>query len=127
MNLLQNCLLISLGAALGALCRYGLSILLNPLLACFSAGTLVANYLGCLLIGVALAMFWQFPTLSPEWRLFLVTGFLGSLTTFSAFSAEVIENVLQQKWLEAMAVVSLHVLGCLVFTALGVLIWRGFH
>ncbi|WP_101775573.1 fluoride efflux transporter CrcB [Pasteurella oralis] len=126
MNLL-NLFLISGGAALGAMLRYGLILLLNPFFAFLSFGTLVANYIGCLIMGVMLAILWQFPAFSVEWRLFFVTGFLGSLTTFSSFSAEVIEHFVQHKWLEGMAIVSLHLVGCLFFTTLGVVIWRYFQ
>ncbi|HDR1329646.1 TPA: fluoride efflux transporter CrcB [Pasteurella multocida] len=120
----QQIIFISSGAALGALSRWGLGLLLNPLFSAFSLGTLVANYLGCLIIGVFLAFFWQYPQCSAEWRLFFVTGFLGSLTTFSTFSAEVIENLIQQKWLAGLMLASGHLLGCLLFTALGMFIWR---
>ncbi|VEI58612.1 camphor resistance protein CrcB [Pasteurella multocida] len=127
MSLWQNLLLISLGAALGACSRWGLGLLFNPLFAFLSFGTLIANYVGCFIIGLLIAMFWQFPQISAEWRLFLVTGFLGSLTTFSAFSAEVIENFIQNKWLEAVGIASLHLFGSLLCSALGVFIWRSFQ
>lgn len=124
MSLWQNLLLISLGAALGACSRWGLGLLFNPLFAFLSFGTLIANYVGCFIIGLLIAMFWQFPQISAEWRLFLVTGFLGSLTTFSTFSAEVIENFIQNKWLEAVGIASSHLFGSLLCSALGVFIWR---
>ena len=102
----------------------GTRIVAESVFSVLSFGTLIANYLGCFIIGILLAIFWQFPTIPAEWRLFLVTGFLGSLTTFSSFSAEVVENFLQDKWLFGFGIVALHLLGCLLFTALGVVLWR---
>ncbi|ACA30971.1 CrcB family protein [Histophilus somni] len=127
MNLFTHLFLISCGASLGAMSRHGLTLLLNPLFTFLSFGTLIANYIGCLIMGIMLAMFWHSSAFSTEYRLFFVTGFLGSLTTFSAFSAEVIENLLQHKWLEGITITSLHILGCLFFTTLGVFIWRYFQ
>ncbi|UAX41975.1 fluoride efflux transporter CrcB [Pasteurella canis] len=127
MSLLVNLLLISCGASLGAMSRYGLTLLLNPFFTFLSFGTLVANYIGCLIMGIVLAIFWHSSPFAAEWRLFFVTGFLGSLTTFSAFSAEIIENLIQHKWLEGITIASLHIIGCLLFTTLGVFIWRYFQ
>ncbi|MDY2795830.1 fluoride efflux transporter CrcB [[Pasteurella] aerogenes] len=124
MAIWQSVGLIAGGAAIGATLRWGLGLWLNPFFSVLSFGTLIANYLGCFIIGILLAIFWQFPTIPAEWRLFLVTGFLGSLTTFSSFSAEVVENFLQDKWLFGFGIVALHLLGCLLFTALGVVLWR---
>lgn len=120
----QSVGLIAGGAAIGATLRWGIGLWLNPFFSVLSFGTLIANYLGCFIIGILLEIFWQFPTIPAEWRLFLVTGFLGSLTTFSSFSAEVVENFLQDKWLFGFGIVALHLLGCLLFTALGVVLWR---
>ncbi|MCK3658180.1 chromosome condensation protein CrcB [Pasteurellaceae bacterium Pebbles2] len=116
----QTLLLISSGAALGAISRWGLYQWLNPIFATFSFGTLIANYLGCFLIGICTALFWQTPHISAEWKLFLVTGFLGSLTTFSAFSNDVVENLLSDKLPIALSLISLHVFGSLAFTFLGI-------
>ena len=116
--------LIAGGAAIVATLGGVLVFGRNPFFSVLSFGTLIANYLGCFIIGILLAIFWQFPTIPAEWRLFLVTGFLGSLTTFSSFSAEVVENFLQDKWLFGFGIVALHLLGCLLFTALGVVLWR---
>ena len=87
--MLYAILAISVGAALGALLRWGLGITLNHLLPTLPPGTLAANLVGGYLIGVAMAFFAQSPNVPPEWRLFVVTGFLGGLTTFSTFSSEV--------------------------------------
>lgn len=120
----QSLILISSGAALGASLRWGMGLVLNPLFAAFSFGTLIANYLGCFIIGLVMAMIWQHPQFNGEWRLFMITGFLGSLTTFSSFSAEVMENFIQQKWLIGLGIMSAHLFGCLIFTGIGVLITR---
>ncbi|MCW9717525.1 fluoride efflux transporter CrcB [Avibacterium sp. 21-599] len=124
MAIWQTLLIISTGAALGACTRWGLSELLNPLFSFLTFGTLIANYLGCFLIGILLTLAWQSPQFSGEWRLFLITGFLGSLTTFSSFSAEVINNFLNEKWLSALTIIALHLAGSLLFTLLGVLLSR---
>ena len=86
---------VSLGAALGALLRWALGASLNQAFPSLPAGTLLANLLGGYLVGLAVALLSQQPQLPPEWRLFIITGFLGGLTTFSTFSAEVV-GALQQ-------------------------------
>ena len=112
-------LAISLGAALGALLRWGLGLGLNQILPGLPLGTLTANLVGGYLIGLALALFTQAPQLSPEWRLFVITGFLGGLTTFSTFSAEVVSALQQGRLAWAAATISLHVAGSLGLTLLG--------
>lgn len=124
MPFLSSLLWISGGAVLGACLRWGLGLLLNPWFSAFSFGTLIANYLGSLIIGVLFAIFWSFPSLSSEWKLFLVTGFLGSLTTFSAFSIEVVENLLNGKFSVGIGLIAAHVIGSLLFTLLGLLLVR---
>lgn len=124
MPLLSSLLWISGGAVLGACLRWGLGLLLNPWFSAFSFGTLIANYLGCFIIGVLFAIFWSFPSLSSEWKLFLVTGFLGSLTTFSAFSMEVVENILNDKFTVGIGLIAAHVFGSLLFTVFGVWLMR---
>jgi CrcB protein len=111
---------ISLGAALGALARWGLSLGLNHLFPALPPGTLVANLVGGYLIGLALAVFAQMPQLPPEWRLFAITGFLGGLTTFSTFSAEVVTALQQGRLGWALATVGTHVLGSVALTLAGV-------
>ncbi len=110
---------ISLGAVLGALLRWGLSVGLNHLAPAMPPGTLVANLVGGYLIGLALALFAQSPHVPAEWRLFVITGFLGSLTTFSTFSAEVVHALQQGRVGWAAATVTTHVLGSLALTLLG--------
>lgn len=110
---------ISAGAALGAVLRWLLSVALNLLFPALPPGTLLANLLGAYLIGVALAVFAANPQLAPEWRLFVVTGFLGGLTTFSTFSAESVALLQQGRWGWSLAHMASHLAGCLLMTALG--------
>ncbi|TSA19820.1 MAG: fluoride efflux transporter CrcB [Betaproteobacteria bacterium] len=113
-------LAVGIGAALGAWLRWGLSLWLNPILPVLPYGTLAANLLGGYLVGLALAFFIQYPGLSPEWRLFLITGFLGGLTTFSTFSAEVFSQLARGQLGWAALTAGLHLFGSLAMTALGV-------
>ena len=117
---------VGLGAALGAWLRWGMGVLFNPVLPSLPLGTLLANLVGGYLIGVALSLFLQYPGLSPEWRLFVVTGFLGGLTTFSTFSAEVVTMIMRQQLGWAMATAACHLVGSLVMTGLGMLTVRYF-
>jgi len=110
---------ISLGAALGALARWGLGLGLNHVFPALPLGTLVANLVGGYLIGLAMAFFAQMQHLPPEWRLFVITGFLGGLTTFSTFSAEVVTALQQGRVGWAAATIGTHVLGSLGMTLLG--------
>ena len=117
-------LAIGIGAAIGAWLRWGLGLWLNPLHADIPFGTVAANLLGGYLIGLAVAWFAQHPGLSPEWRLLVITGFLGGLTTFSTFSAEVFTLLSRAQVAMGLLTVALHVLGSLVMTGLGVLTFR---
>ena len=110
-------LLISFGAVLGALSRWQLGIWLNPLISQFAFGTLMANVLGCFLIGIALGL-----NLQESSKLLFITGFLGSFTTFSAFSAEIGEKLLQEKWLNAVGIFLLHNIVGIIATVVGVLL-----
>ena len=112
-------LAISLGAAIGAVLRWLLGSALNAFFPAIPPGTLAANLIGAYLIGVAMAVFAHHPHLSLEWRLFIITGFLGGLTTFSAFSAEVTVLIQQQRLLWAAGAISMHVFGSLLMTLLG--------
>ena len=120
----QSIFLVSAGAAIGASLRLGLGLWLNSLFSSLAFGTLVANFIGCFLMGILLAAFWIFPQFSPEWRLFLVTGFLGALTTFSSFSGEVIEFFFKEEWGNGLFVLVSHLVGCLIFTVLGIYFFR---
>ena len=113
-------LAIGTGAAAGAWSRWALGALLNGLFPTVPPGTLVANLLGAYVIGAAVGLFAQSPAIAPEWRLLIVTGFCGGLTTFSTFSAE-ITNLLQEGRLGAMAAaIVVHVGGSLAMTLLGI-------
>ena len=108
------------GAGIGACLRWVLSLWLNPLLPGMPLGTLAANLIGGLLVGVATAGFAQWPHLAPEWRLLLVTGFLGGLTTFSTFSAEVVTMLVRQQWGWAVVTACTHLAGSLLLTGAGI-------
>lgn len=110
---------IGIGAALGAWLRWWLGLRLNPLVSQLPMGTLAANLLGGYLVGVAVAFFAFRPDLPPEVRLFVVTGFLGGLTTFSSFSAEVVHLIDTARYAWAFSAAALHLLGSLSMTALG--------
>lgn len=110
---------IGLGAVLGAWCRWLLQVWLAPAGNGFAWGTLVANLAGGLLIGVALAWLMRHPDLHPLWRLGLVTGFLGALTTFSTFSAESLQLLQRGEVLLAIGHSLAHVAGCLAAAAIG--------
>ena len=112
-------LAICIGASLGALSRWGLGLWLTPG-GLIPWGTLAANLIGGYLIGVCIAIFQSMPQLDPVWRLLLVTGFLGGLTTFSTFSAEVVGFLMEARYGLAAATAALHVLGSLVMTVAGI-------
>jgi len=110
---------ISLGAALGAVLRWLLSTRLNSLFPALPPGTLVANLVGGYLVGVAISYFALHVDLPPQWRLLVITGFLGGLTTFSTFSAEVVTQLQQGNLFWAFSTIAAHVLGSLAMTFLG--------
>lgn len=110
---------ISLGASVGALSRWQLSLWLNQGHATLPWGTLAANWIGAWLVGVAVLFFQSQTQLDPAWRLALVTGFLGALTTFSTFSAEVVSMLQHARYLLAFGTTALHILGSLALTLLG--------
>ena len=112
-------LAIAIGAALGAILRWLLGNALNLLFPTLPPGTLLANLIGAYLIGIAIVVFANHPGLGHEWRLFAVTGFLGGLTTFSSFSAEVTVLVQHGRWFWAGAAISAHVAGSVALTLLG--------
>jgi CrcB protein len=115
---------VGVGAALGAWLRWGLGTWLNPRFAAVPAGTLAANLVGGYLIGIAVAWISARPEVSPEWRLFVVTGFLGGLTTFSTFSAESVGMLLRGDYGWATLHALGHLFGSLAMTALGIATYR---
>jgi CrcB protein len=110
---------ICAGASLGALLRWVLGLWLNALFPAIPPGTLAANLIGAYLVGLALALFVHQVALPPEWRLFVITGFLGGLTTFSTFSLEVTLLLQQGRLWLALGAVGVHVLGSLLMTFAG--------
>jgi CrcB protein len=118
--MLNAFLAIGFGAAIGAWLRWGLGLWLNPVMSEFPLGTLAANLIGGYLVGFAVAFFMQHPGLSPEWRLLLITGFLGGLTTFSTFSAETVTLLMRGQYVWGSAVIAAHLGGSLMMTVLGI-------
>jgi fluoride exporter len=110
---------IAAGAVLGAWSRWLLGLFLNRLHHAMPYGTLVANLVGGLLIGIALAVFTRRPELGEAWRPFVVTGFLGGLTTFSTFSAESLLLLQRGQVTLALLHSGLHLFGCLAAAAIG--------
>ena len=119
---IQGIVLIAIGATCGAICRWCLSSWLNS--EKLPWGTLLANVIGGYLIGVVMAALMRWPHVSPELRLAVVTGFLGALTTFSSFSAEVVTFLTSRDYRTGVALVLMHVLGSLVATMLGIWSFR---
>ncbi|MBI3531983.1 MAG: fluoride efflux transporter CrcB [Burkholderiales bacterium] len=111
---------ICLGACAGALLRWRLGLWLSSPGGLLPWGTLAANLIGGYLVGVCVAVFQQLPQLDPVWRLALVTGFLGALTTFSSFSAEVVAMLQQQRYTLALGTASVHLFGSLLLTVAGI-------
>jgi CrcB protein len=117
--MVSSLLAISVGASVGAVLRWVLGAMLNAIYPAIPPGTWMANMLGGYLIGVSLGFFAQHAGLAPEWRLLVITGFLGGLTTFSTFSAEVVALIQQGRLLWAGVAISAHVIGSLMMTLLG--------
>lgn len=118
--ILYSFIAIGLGAAIGSWMRWGLGLWLNSMLPELPLGTLLANLAGGYLIGVAVAFFMQQPGLSPEWRLFIITGFLGGLTTFSTFSAETVTLLTRGQYAWVAVIITTHLGGSLLMTLLGI-------
>ena len=115
---------VGIGGVLGCWLRWGLGVMLNPLFPTIQLGTLAANLAGGLMMGCVMGLFDHFQTLSPELRLFVFTGFLGGLTTFSTFSAESTTLLLRQQYLWFSGHVLAHVVGSLAMTVLGITLTR---
>ena len=124
--MLNSILAISLGASLGAIMRWVLGLVLDSMSVAIAMGTLVANLIGGFLIGVAMAFFSAHTELSPQWRLLIITGFLGGLTTFSSFSAELTSMIHEGRLSIALITVMLHVVGSILMTFLGIYTYQLF-
>lgn len=118
--MLKSVVCICAGASIGAVLRWVLGLAFNGALPLIPLGTLLANLSGGYVIGVMLAVIVFFPQFPPEARLFIITGMLGSLTTFSTFSGEVVLLIQERHLLAAALTVALHVAGSLVMTGLGI-------
>ncbi len=117
-------LAVGIGAAIGAWLRWALGIVLNPLFPTVPLGTLAANIGGGYLVGVAVEYFGQHAGLSPDARLFVITGFLGGLTTFSTFSAEAVALLARAQYAWAMVHIGSHLIGSLAATIVGIMTIR---
>jgi CrcB protein len=122
--MLKSLFVIAIGASLGAWLRWLLGMKLNALFPTIPPGTVVANMVGGYIIGLAIALLAASPSLSPEWRLLIITGFCGGLTTFSTFSAETVDLIQEGRLLWALGSISLHVVGSLAMTAAGLLSYQ---
>ena len=111
---------ICVGASLGALLRWWLGTQLNSIFPTIPPGTLIANLVGGYIIGLAIGFFAALPALSPEWRLLIITGFCGGLTTFSTFSAELVTLLQQGRALWACGAVAAHLAGSVIMTFAGI-------
>ena len=116
---------VGVGAALGAWLRWWLGIALNAAAPNLPLGTLAANLIGGYLIGVAVEVFSQQGALPVEMRLFVITGFLGGLTTFSSFSAEAVGLLMESRYAWAILLIVSHLIGSIVMTVLGIVTVRG--
>lgn len=111
---------ISVGGSLGSLLRWWLGMKLNAHFPTIPPGTLTANLVGGYIIGLAVAFFATYTALSPEWRLLVITGFCGGLTTFSTFSAEITALLQQGRLLWALGATAIHLLGSILMTFAGI-------
>lgn len=113
-------LAIAFGGSLGAVLRWWLGLALNAYFPAIPPGTLAANLIGGYLVGVAVAFFATYSAIAPEWRLFVITGFCGGLTTFSTFSAEMVGLLQQGRAALALGAAGAHLLGSLLMTFAGI-------
>lgn len=120
----MNWLAVGLGAAIGAWLRWCLGMWLNNIHQHIPLGTLVANLGGGFIIGMATSFFFWHNNLSPEWRLFIITGFLGGLTTFSTFSAETVLMLQRGEYVWASIQILLHVAGSILMCIAGFAAYR---
>lgn len=116
---------VCVGASVGALLRWALGAQLNHLWPSLPPGTLIANLLGAYVIGLAIGFFLGAPNIAPEWRLLIITGFCGGLTTFSTFSGEIVMLLQDGRWGWAALTTGAHVLGsvAMTFAGIGTIFW----
>jgi len=118
---------VGAGAVIGAWLRWWLGVVLNPLFPTLPLGTLAANLVGGLLMGAAMELMTRHAMMSPELRLLITTGFLGGLTTFSTFSAEIVTLLLHKEYLWGTIAIAAHVVGSIVMTIAGILLIRALY
>ena len=122
--MLTKLVAIGLGAAGGAWLRWGLGLIFNATLKNIPLGTFLANLVGGFLIGVAVEFFSHNTQLSPEWKLLIITGFLGGLTTFSTFSVESVQLIQSGRVGWAAILIGIHVFGSILMTVLGLILCK---
>lgn len=122
--MLTKLVAIGLGAAGGAWIRWGLGLIFNATLKNIPLGTFLANLVGGFLIGVAVEFFSHNTQLSPEWKLLIITGFLGGLTTFSTFSVESVQLIQSGRVGWAAILIGIHVFGSILMTVLGLILCK---
>ncbi len=120
-------LAISAGSSLGALLRWMFGLWFNPIFPTLPLGTLAANLVGGYVIGLSVAFFELHQGLAPEWRLLIITGFLGGLTTFSTFSAETVTLLLREQYAWGTAIIAAHLGGSVILTILGIQTVKWLH
>ena len=113
-------LAVGIGGALGSLLRWVLGLRLNAIFPTLPLGTLASNIIAGYVIGVAVAFFARMPDVPAEWRLFVITGLMGGLSTFSTFSAEVVSHLQQGRFGWALGEIGIHVCASVVMTILGI-------
>ena len=118
--MLKSVIAICVGASLGALLRWWLGSQLNNLFPAIPPGTLAANLVGGYVVGIAIAFFATYSAIAPEWRLLIITGFCGGLTTFSTFSAELVTLLQQGRSLWAFGAAAAHLAGSVLMTLAGI-------
>jgi fluoride exporter len=118
--MLRSVIAVCVGASLGALLRWWLGSQLNNLFPAIPPGTLAANLVGGYVVGIAIAFFATYTAIAPEWRLLIITGFCGGLTTFSTFSAELVTLLQQGRSLWAFGAAAAHLGGSVLMTLAGI-------
>ena len=123
--MLRYAIFVALGAVVGSILRWKIGGFCNSFISYFVLGTLLVNLIGSYLIGLVIPLGNHYVTLSPEIKLFFITGFLGSFTTFSTFSAEVTQLIFHRQYFLGLGIMLLHVGGSVIMTFLGVLTMKG--